>query len=421
MENRLKIAIGSVMVVALATAATWYLWQADRQTVLSTESQSRQEQLEALLAGNGIDFGHDELHRVTVSSEDVQLARALADQASLTQPERSGFEIFEDEDYGATEFVQRINYQRALQAELERTIIRIAGIRNARVHILQPARSTFFRRDNKSRASVVLELESGAKLASVAPSVAEIMLGAIDGLEIEDIKIISGHGGVITASAADGEPGFVTQSVSELAEQKLTNTIYAVLDPLFDRSAVGVSVSVEMDRSSRNVRRENVPATVVRSTSEDDSGTPVAVPGGGVVTEEVRVPPGTIERIGVGVMLPNPIEESSIAEIEQLLRSGLGLSEARGDSLTVMAYQPSLPAATGVANASQALPESTAAVSRAREAGTGTYTQGQLTAVFAVMLLALVVLLAGQRISQGRQRQRIVHQVSSWIREPVHE
>lgn len=410
-----------MVVIALAVAGTWFLWQADRQTVLSTESALRQEQLEALLASNGIDYGRDELNRVSVASADLQLARALADQASLTLPERSGFEIFEDEDYGATEFVQRINYQRALQAELERTIIGIAGIRNARVHILQPAKSTFFRRDNKSRASAVLELERGTELASVAPSVAEIMLGAVDGLGLEEIKIISGRGGVISASGAEGEQGFATGSASQREEQKISETIYAVLDPMFDRGMVGVSVSVEMDRSSRNVRREGVPATVVTTAADGVEGEPLVVPSGGVVTEEVSTPPGSIERIGVGVMLPHPLAEPNLQEIEQLLRAGLGLSGERGDTLSVMAYWPAESATVPAVGSANPGSVRAAALASNRRADTGAMTRGQWLAVLVVMLAAFSALLAGQRMSQRRSRQKIVNQVASWVREPAHE
>lgn len=422
MNNVSKIVLASVAVALLAIIGTWYLWQGERQTVLSTESVERQEQLEALLVSNGIDFERDELNRVTVVTDDVMLARMLADQASLTLPERNGFELFENEDYGATEFVQRINYQRALQAELERTVIRIAGIRNARVHILQPVRSTFFRRESVSRASVVLELERGVQLSVVAPSVAEILVGAIDGLDVEDVKIISGHGDVIATSSSGMGAGLSSvQSNAEQMEQRLTETIYRVLSPLYDRLSIGVSVSVELDRATRSVRRQNTPTSTSSADESSSDGRLLSESGSPVITEDVSMPPGEVLRIGVGVMLPHPTSELEIAQIEGLLRSGLGLSDARGDVLSVMAYRR-FDAPVEKVTSEIVLP--IAKPPRAAEnllANVVPLSSNQFNTILLVTIGCLVLLLLAKVVSRRRQKRKIVSLVSDWVQDAAHE
>ena len=423
MSNVNKIVLGGFVIGVAAILGTWYLWQGDRQTVLSTDSADRQEQLEALLVSNGIQFERDEQNRVTVMSEDLLIARALADQASLTLPERSGFELFENEDYGATEFVQRINYQRALQAELERTVIRIAGIRNARVHILQPNRSTFFKRDSVSRASVVLELERGVHLSAVAPSVAELLIGAIDGLKLDDVKIISGHGDIVAASHGDAAVGLSSmQSAADQMEERLAETIYRVLNPLYDRSSIGVSVSVDLDRTTRSVRRQNSPTVGNVADAAASEASLLVDAGSQVVTENVSMPPGEILRIGVGVMLPHPTTDVEIAQIEDLLHSGLGLSEARGDTLSVMAYRhydvPVKQTATEVILpvASRQPP-----VRGAMLANVVPLSTQQFNIVLVVASASFLLLLIVKVAMRRRQKRKVVGLVSDWVQDAAHE
>ncbi len=396
----------------LAGAATWFLWQGDQQLVLSSDSRERQAGLEAILAENGIPYTLDEENRVVVGSNDLFLARALADQASLTVAERSGFEIFEDEDYGATQFVQRINYQRALQAELERTIIGMAGVRDARVHIRQPAQSSFFQRERTSRAAVVLDLSSGIELQSVAPSITELLTGAVDDLDPADVRVISGSGSVFARSDGGGAGGALGLTAEEQIENKLAETVYEVLAPIFPREAIGVSISVELDRSSRSVRRESTPG------SSGESVESPALAARESVSEEIAIPPGDIRRIGVGIVIPETTTAEMILEIEMLLQSGLALSSERGDVLSVMAYSPPVEETVAASVApSESLPVRSA--SAVPPVYRSMLTTTQFNAVLIVCLIALIGTLTIRHISRRRRERQVVHQVSQWIREPA--
>ena len=412
MNNKQIVITVGIIAALLAAGATWLLWQGDQQVVLSSDSRDRQAGLEAVLTENGIAYTLDEENRVIVGGEDLFLARALADQASLTVAERSGFEIFEDEDYGATQFVQRINYQRALQAELERTIIGMTGVRDARVHIRQPAQSSFFQRERTSRAAVVLDLSSGIELQSVAPSITELLTGAVDDLDPADVRVISGSGSVFARSDGGGAGGALGLTAEEQLENKLAETVYEVLAPIFPRDAIGVSVSVELDRSSRSVRRESTP------TTNTDSAEATALAARESVSEEIAIPPGDIRRIGVGIVIPETTSAETILEIELLLQSGLALSTERGDVLSVMAYSPPVEETV---SASAAPPESLPI--RSASVMTPVYqsvmTASQFNAVLIVCLIALIGTLTIRQISRRRRERQVVHQVSQWIKEPA--
>ena len=192
--NRTFLVISALLILTVGATATLYLWREPQVIVISSGPLSQQANLESMLAAGGIAYAKNDDGQVTVTESMLGPVRQMAADRGVITPPRDGLETFQDDNYGATEFVQRVNYQRALQAEVERTIIKLDGVLDARVHMRQPQRSTFYRRDEPTRASILVKLDEFANLDRLAPSIAQIAAGAVDGLEASDVNIVADSG-----------------------------------------------------------------------------------------------------------------------------------------------------------------------------------------------------------------------------------
>ncbi len=131
-------------------------------------------------------------------------ARLKLAGADLHAPGQEGFELFDTSDLGLTEFAQRIKYQRALQGELTRTIMKIDGVLEARIHIFIPERSTFRSERSPAKAAVTLltrspEIETVGTIAGIQ----QLVASSIADLAAEDVVVLNGRGTVISPSPSE--------------------------------------------------------------------------------------------------------------------------------------------------------------------------------------------------------------------------
>jgi len=120
-----------------------------------------------------------------------------------------GFEIFDKQTLGMTDFVQRLNYQRALQGELSRTIAELAAVEAARVHLALPERSLFVTEERRPSASVVVKLRPGRVLtAEQIAGVVHLVAASVEGLKPADVTLVDVNGQVLTREVeeAGGRP-----------------------------------------------------------------------------------------------------------------------------------------------------------------------------------------------------------------------
>lgn len=446
--NKTLIAISVLAILAIGAVATMLLWREPHVVVISSGAETQQARLESLLAATGIRYRKDDDNRVTVPESDLMNVRQLAADRGVITPPRDGLETFQGDNYGATEFVQRVNYQRALQAEIERTIIKLDGVLDARVHMRQPKRTTFFRKDEVTRASILVKLDQSAELANLAPSIAQIAAGAVDGLEAKDVQIVADNGAISAGNGALGG-GPNTRQQSSL-EQHYRDAIRTVLRPLYPADQVGIIVTVEIDQRNRSYRRENVPIASSRVTTRStvaasdpgfsrDSEERVDEYSYGVESESIDTPAGSILRIGIGVMIADRLETAEIQNIEQLIASATGISPDRGDTVKVISYSPesmgiaesveaaSVPAVTA---AVESAISSSARTNRPQPLMTGNSSLASASGLSALIvkprdamlplaagLIAGLVLLLALALRRRMARQRMTRDVLSWVQE----
>ena len=297
-----------------------------------------------------------------------------------------GFEIFDKVKVGQTDFVQKINYTRALQGELSRTISEFPSVESARVHLVIPHRSLFVEERQDPSASVVLKLNK----PSTKPDQKEItailnmMVMAVEGLDKNHVSITDNGGKVLYEPDEDTLAGISTTQMEHrlTVQRNLERRIEELLQPIFGPGRVIAKVNADMDFSQKTIRREiyDPEKTVVRSEQRSEespqgqanleAGAPDANFRGDGITGSVSNQNGTREtrttnyeinkeeqqiianvgdlrRLTVAVIIDGSYEKTDgvwnfvprkpeeLDRVRQLVSNAVGLNTTRGDSLEV--------------------------------------------------------------------------------------
>jgi flagellar M-ring protein FliF len=157
----------------------------------------------AELEAQGIEYRlGDNGHRVLVPRADIDRARVLIAGSGIAMGGVVGFELFNDSDMGLTEFAQKVNYQRALQGELARTIMMMDGVEFARVHLSIPERSLFRADATEPKAAVTVERQRGRRLGQErVRGMQRLIASAVTGLEARDVAILDETGQLLSAAS----------------------------------------------------------------------------------------------------------------------------------------------------------------------------------------------------------------------------
>ena len=297
-----------------------------------------------------------------------------------------GFEIFDKVKVGQTDFVQKINYTRALQGELARTISEFPGIESARVHLVIPQRSLFIEERQLPSASVVLNLTNAG--SSLDPkeiqAILNLMIMSVEGLDKQHVSMSDNSGKVLYKPEEDDLSGTSqTQMERRLQMQRhLERRIEELLQPIFGPGRVIAKVNVEMDYSQKTIHRElfDPEKTVVRSEQRSEesqqgranleAGAPDANFRGDGITGSVSDQNGSREtrttnyevnkeeqhivsnvgdlrRLTVAVIIDGtynkvdgvwqfvPRKDEELKQVRQLVSNAVGIDEKRGDALEV--------------------------------------------------------------------------------------
>lgn len=297
-----------------------------------------------------------------------------------------GFELFDESRIGQTDFVQRINYQRALQGELSRTIAEFDEIEQARVHLVMPSRSLFIEEQSPPSASVVLQLKTGRRLESgQIQSIVNLIATGVEGMSADKVTISDTRGRVLYEPRSDSLDGLTsTQLEYQLAyQQNLERRIEHMLTPITGHGRVIAKVNADLDFNRRTIRKElfDPDSAVVRSEqrSEEESrgdthmeaGVPEpAFQGEGYTgpatsqqtSRETRTTNfeisreeqsiigsvGDVSRLNIAVLVDGryvvneagetvyePLPQTEMERIRQLVERTVGFDNARGDNIEV--------------------------------------------------------------------------------------
>jgi flagellar M-ring protein FliF len=240
-----------------------------------------------------------------------------------------GFEIFEKTAFGVSEFTQQVNYLRALQGELSRTINALSAVQSSRIHLALPSRSNFFGQEEKPSASVVVDLRPGYHLSpDQVQGIVNLVASSVPKLSAEKVTVIDSSGRPlkeVIQSAAASEAEKLNQ-LKLKHEQDLERRIETMLDPVLGPGKVVVRASVEINPQETQMTKEQFDPEnrVVRSQRQasDDAG----VNGGGVPGVQSNVPGGDGSRSAV----QNASKRSSEMVTYEVGRTTSRIMEPRG-------------------------------------------------------------------------------------------
>jgi flagellar M-ring protein FliF len=212
---------------------------------------------------------------ITVPADQVNAARLEVASHDAPHSGRIGYEIFDKVSWGQTEFDEKVNYQRALEGELERTIQTMSNVKSARVHLVMATDSVFMDRERGAKASVTLRLKSGSLSRAEISEISRLVAGAVDELKPTDVVIIDADSNKTLGSSSASPDG------SEGLEQEMTRRLISTLAPVVGADRMRASVNVEYETGSSEESQDKydpaVSATLTMQRSEEITG-----PGAGV-------------------------------------------------------------------------------------------------------------------------------------------
>lgn len=278
--------ISIVVVPMLICAAAWGLlrWkhESDFRTLYSALAPEDAAAVIQKVRESGIEYRLDETGTaVMVPSEHLADARLALAGAGLPKSGRIGFELFDRTNLGASDFAEQVNYRRALEGELERTVATLSEVDQARIHITFARDSVFLDSRQPSKATVVLRLKRSARLPQPSvTAIANLVASAVDGLDPEAVAIIDSEGRLLNRPRAQGDSDaevaaanldYRGQVESELLA-KINTALGALLGP--DRFHASVSAECDFSTSEENEESLDPSKSVVLSsqTTEETSG-----------------------------------------------------------------------------------------------------------------------------------------------------
>jgi len=233
----------------------------------------------------------------TVLAPSAKLAELRLQMAASGLPKsgRIGFELFDKSSFGVTDFAEHINYRRALEGELERSIMSLAEVERARVHLSFPKESVYLEARQPAKASVILGLRPGAQLsAQNVMAVVNLVASAVEGLAPEAVSVIDTRGDVLNRprrAESEMEGGAANLEYRDMVEKSLLAKIQSTLDPLLGPERFRVAVSADCDFSSGEQSDESFdPARSVMVSSQKTEDLAPALLAGGVPGTAANLP-----------------------------------------------------------------------------------------------------------------------------------
>jgi flagellar M-ring protein FliF len=310
-----------------------------------------------------------------------------------------GYEIFDSVDsFGTTDSLTDINMKRAMEGELARTIQSLRAVRSARVHLVQPRRELFRREVGEASASVFLSVGAGGLGRGEIAAIRHLVAAAVPGLEASRITIADDQGRLLARGGDNADPMVAlddAEGYRTMVETRLQEKILQLLERSLGPGRVEAQVTAELDFDSATTTQEifDPESQVVRSTQivdesnelderEPNDRVTVAdnLPGGDPANEaatsreqrtrneetinyeisrtvrnETRHA-GRLERLSVAVQVDGtyradaagetvfePLPAAELEELEMLVRSAVGIDDARGDTLSIVSRRFNLP------------------------------------------------------------------------------
>ena len=457
LSTRAKVlfAAGFLAILVIAGTGGWWALRPGYEPLAQSLRPADASEIGTTLSAWGVPYRFDKDDTaILVPDDQVYSLRMKLAAEGIPKGGSVGFEAFKDSDYGVTEFAQQVNYQRALQGELERTIESMQEVQSARVHLAIHHAGLFEKDQDSSKGSVTLHLRPDAHLgAKQVVGIQRLVASAVDGLKPDAVTVLDQNGTVLSGSgiAGDGSLGDQSDEAATL-EKTLRAQVSDMLTRALHRNDFTVSVAVQLNynrvkRVQEQLLAQGKDGRGVLVHEKTDSSRPSGSPSidgsqsantagvtsrdveyaHGTVQEEIEEAPGRIQRISVGVVIPGTLSPEETKQLSDVIAAGIGLDATRGDRVDIAAIAPWVapeqPAAVTPLS-TNAPAEGTVAPPRAMAAPARLWNMPYWSYAVIGIGVLLLGMFAGSRI-RGRQPRRLTHvereatlaQLTQWIKQ----
>lgn len=381
--QRSRAMVAVALLAVLLGGLAWYGVRPDWRTLYAGLDPDDARQMEQILAQAQIPFEpSSDSSGILVPASQLDKARLAVAAKGGIKSGRLGFEIFDKPNWVGSEFDEQVNYQRALEGELEHTIGTLSDVASARVHLVLPHDSLFRDQERPAKASVVLKLRHRTLADGEPEAIRNLVASAVDGLLPDHVVLVDAAGNMPLGPKTPA-------SLQMSAEQALEDKLIATLEPVTGMGNVRASVTLDYDTESLEETDENYDpaksATLSLERTEQITGAqPVAagVPGAAsnapnsqavpVYPHELSAPqsaktesgtygvsktvrhvvdgPGRIRRLTAAIVVNDrlvqpatrsraavwqPRSAEEIRTLTALAQAAVGFDSARGDVVTV--------------------------------------------------------------------------------------
>lgn len=298
LQQKLGMVFSAGLVVVLMWAMVYYVNKVEYQILYSdldpTEAQSIVTKLQSMpevkyqLTNDGT--------TIRVSSDKLSEVRIQLASEGLPESGRVGFEIFDRTNFGLTNFQEQVNYQRALEGELARSIMTLNEVAAARVHLVMARESLYQNSEEQTKASVILKLKNGRTLpASSVQGIVNVVASSVKGLSADKITLIDYRGKILSRSDAENSLTGQQLDVRQKMETEMAAKIVQILEPTVGAGKVRPQVSIAMNfqQIEETVESYDPQGSVIKSTQKDQENAPSSRNVGGLVGPRSTPPPAT--------------------------------------------------------------------------------------------------------------------------------
>lgn len=369
-----KLTIGGTLILTILGFILLFRWatRPDYALLFSSLDLKEADQIVESLKGQGVSY------RLTsggtsilIPSKDVYEWRMKLASQGLPSSGGIGYEIFDKKDIGISDFVQEVNYRRALEGELVRSIRSITGIQNARVHIVMPKSRLFKEEQQEPTASIVLNVRPGMRISeSQIVGITNLVAAGVEGLLPEKVTIVDSNGRILTSRwESDSVMGMTGRQLEmqKKVESYLENKAQSMLATVLGGGRTVVRVSADLnfqriERTNEIYDPDNL-AVVSEERNEESNTDSLGKPYGRMehsitnyhvpkTVEHVTNTVGNIRRLSVAVLVDGirkkvvdengeerweyqPRPSNEMALLSAVVRNAVGYDPMRGDQLEI--------------------------------------------------------------------------------------
>jgi flagellar M-ring protein FliF len=432
--------LAGVLIILLATGGgVWWLLRSPEVALFDGLDATQLNAVAAELDRASVRYHLDrEVGSVSVAPDDASRARLAVMSSGNAFRETPGFELFNGSDFGMTEFAQRINYQRAMEGELARTLGALDEVKYARVHLVLPEHGLFRSRQQEPRAAITVFAEDSVTLTqSQVRGIQRLTASSVPELQEKNVTVLDESGVVLSASGDDDQPEVGARLAQKQAIEKyFADKVRNVLAKALGVERFAVSIDVSLDYSQKTTTTERIltsPAGAEIRHLKETTRTGASEEKGderlrevdyntGREVEQITHGAGAIRRIQAGVIIDEAVAGADVEQLQALISAALGTDSSRGDRVTVIRHniaaqrvleQAALPTAAATARAPwRSLPETAALLPERWQ--------------WAVAIGLLVAVSGGAVAQIGMRRRRVLRQqqlrkqLKLWVdREPA--